>query len=259
MKIKDILGGTKKRKTRGSRIKRIRQRSLFDSQPIKEGGNIFPNSVSFDHKIIPQLMKQINSVLAKTKTKALPIGSGATPTPGKMSGDLDMIVDLADLQQAFNMPDEEAKVIRKKLRQQFDLAGFNTGQSGTSVHVEVPVGDNTHQIDIMVVADAEPASKFHTHDIPKGSKFKGVNKMITIAKLAKDAGMKWSPYKGLVNRETNELISNNLDDIAKRLINPNASGKDLGSVEAILSALGKEKGDALLADLRSDPNWKELD
>ena len=176
-----------------------------------------------------------------------------------MSGDLDMIVDLADLQQAYNMPDEEAKVIRKKLRQHFDLAGFTTGQSGTSVHVEGPMGDHTHQVDIMVVANAETASKFHTHNIPDGSKFKGVNKMITIAKLAKDAGMKWSPYKGLVNRETDELISSNLDDIAKRLISPNASGKDLGSVEAIISALGKEKGDALLADLRSDPNWKELD
>ena len=257
MKIKDIIGGTKKRKRRGSRIARLIGDSLHN--PLREGGKIFPNAIPFDHDMIPDIMKSINSVLSKTNTKAIPIGSGATPKSGKMSGDLDMIVDLADLQKAYNMPDEEAKVIRKKLRQQFDLAGFTTGQSGTSVHVEVPVGDNTHQIDIMVVADAEPASKFHTHDIPKGSKFKGVNKMITIAKLAKDAGMKWSPYKGLVNRETNELISNNLDDIAKRLINPNASGKDLGSVEAILSALGKEKGDALLADLRSDPNWKELD
>ena len=71
--------------------------------------------------------------------------------------------------------------------------------------------------------------------------------------MAKDAGMKWSSYKGLVNRETDELISSNSDDIAQRLISPNVPGKDLGSVESILSALGKEKGDALLADLRSDP------
>ena len=257
MKIVDILGGTKKRKKRGSRLKRVKGKGLLAR--LKEGGNIFPNSVSFDHKIIPNLMQQINSVLAKTKTKAIPIGSGATPTPGKMSGDLDMIVDLADLQNAFNMQDQEAKVIRKKLRQQFDLAGFNTGQSGTSVHVEVPIGDNTHQIDIMVVANAETASKFHTHNIPQGSKFKGVNKMITIAKLAKENGMKWSPYKGLVNRDTNELISSDLDDIAKRLLGPNARGQDLGSVESILSALGKEAGDALLADLRDDPGWKELE
>ena len=46
------------------------------------------------------------------------------------------------------------------------IAGFTTGQSGTSVHVEVPMGDHTHQVDIMVVANAETASKFHTHNIP---------------------------------------------------------------------------------------------
>ena len=257
MKIKDIIGGSKKRKKRGSRIKRIIGDSL--RSPIKEGGKIFPDAIPFDHSMIPEIMKSINGVLSKTNTKAIPIGSGATPTKGKMSGDLDMIVDLADLQQAYKMPDQEAKVIRKKLRQQFDLAGFETAQSGTSVHVEVPMTDHTHQVDIMVVANAETASKFHTHNIPQGSKFKGVNKMITIAKLAKEKDMKWSPYKGLVNRETNELISSDLDDIAKRLLGPNARGQDLGSVESILSALGKEAGDALLADLRDDPGWKELD
>tara|TARA_B100001173_G_scaffold211511_2_gene182546 strand:- start:252 stop:1025 length:774 start_codon:yes stop_codon:yes gene_type:complete len=257
MKIKEILVGEKKRQKRGSRLRRLKGKSLISR--LREGGKIFPDAIPFDHDMIPEIMKSINGVLSKTNTKAIPIGSGATPTKGKQSGDLDMIVDLADLQQAYKMPDQEAKVIRKKLRQQFDLAGYKTAQSGTSVHVEVPMADHTHQVDIMVVANAETASKFHTHSIPDGSKFKGVNKMITIAKLAKDAGMKWSPYKGLVNRETDELISSNLDDIAKRLIGPNSTGKDLGSVEAIISALGKEKGDALLADLRSDPNWKELD
>lgn len=257
MKIADILGGTKKRKKRGSRLKRIIGDSL--RSPIKEGGNIFPNSVSFDHAKIPALMKAINNVLAKTGSKAIPIGSGATPTKGKISGDLDMIVDMDQLKQHFNMEDQKDPVIRKKLRQVFDLAGFNTGQSGTSVHVEVPDGNETHQIDIMVVPNAETASKFHTHSIPQGSKFKGVNKMIALAKLAKDKDMKWSPYKGLLNRETDELISNNLDDIAKRLLSPNASGKDLGSVESIMAALGKEAGDALLADLRSGANWKELE
>ena len=46
------------------------------------------------------ILEEINGVLSKTNTKAIPIGSGATPKSGKMSGDLDMIVDLADLQQA---------------------------------------------------------------------------------------------------------------------------------------------------------------
>ena len=161
------------------------------------------------------------------------------------------------------MEDQKDPVIRKKLRQVFDLAGFNTGQSGTSVHVEVPDGGQTHQIDIMVVPNAENAAKFHTHNIPQGSKFKGVNKMITLAKLAKDQNMLWSPYQGLFARDANgkkaQLITNNIDEVARTLLGPNATGKDIGSVEQILAALGKEAGDALLADLRNDPNWKELD
>jgi len=263
MKISDILGGTKKRKKRGSRLKRIRQRSLFDNAPIKEGGNIFPDSVSFDHKIIPQIMKTVNSVLQKTGSTAIPIGSGATPTPGKVSGDLDMIVDVDQLKQHFNMEDQPDKVIRQKLRQVFDLAGLNTGQSGTSVHIEIPVGDNTHQVDIMVVPNADNAAKFHTHSIPQGSKWKGVNKQIALANIAKSKNMLWSPYQGLFNRDANgkkaELITNNIDEVARTLLGPNARGKDIGSVEQILAALGKEAGDALLADLRNDPNWKELD
>ena len=261
MKIKEILSGTKKRLKRGSRKNRRKGKSLLAK--LKEGGNIFPNSISFDHKMIPGIMKSINNVLTKTGSTAIPIGSGATPTPGKMSGDLDMIVDMDQLKQHFGMEDQKDPVIRKKLRQVFDLAGFNTGQSGTSVHVEVPMDDHTHQVDIMVVPNAETAAKFHTHSIPTGSKFKGVNKMITLAKLAKDQNMLWSPYQGLFSRDANgkkaDLITSNIDEVAKTLLGPNASGKDIGSVEAIMAALGKEKGDALLADLRSDPNWKELD
>jgi len=261
MRIADILGGNKKRKKRGSRLTRSKGSSLI--KKLKEGGNIFPNSISFDHKMIPGIMKSINNVLTKTGSTAIPIGSGATPTPGQVSGDLDMIVDLDQLKQHFNMEDQKDPVIRKKLRQVFDLAGFNTGQSGTSVHVEVPMGDHTHQVDIMIVPNAQNAAKFHTHTIPQGSKFKGVNKMITLAKLAKNQNMLWSPYQGLFSRDANgkkaDLISSNIDEIAKTLLGPNASGKDIGSVEAIMAALGKEKGDALLADLRSDPNWKELE
>ena len=43
MRIADILGGTKKRKKRGSRLKRIIGDSL--RSPIKEGGNILSSLV----------------------------------------------------------------------------------------------------------------------------------------------------------------------------------------------------------------------
>lgn len=217
---------------------------------LNEGGNVFQGTTDFDHKDIPAIMKAINSVVTKTGAKALPIGSGATPTPGKRSGDLDMIVDSGTLQTFFKVKDD--KNARIELEKLFQSAGLETAKTGTSVHVKVPVGDAAHQVDIMVVPDGETAQKFHVHDIPKDSPYKGKHKQVALAYLAKQQGMKWSPYKGLVSRETNELVSNNLDEIAKRLIGSNATGKDLGSVEAIAAALPKEAADKMMSDLGQD-------
>lgn len=225
---------------------------------IKEGGNIFQGTADFDQKLIPDMMKQINSVMAKTGVKALPIGSGASPQAGKMSGDLDMIADAGQLIKKFNVPD--VKTAKVELEKMFQQAGYETKKTGQIVHVKTTVGDVPQQVDIMVVDNGETASKFHVHDIPGGSPYKGVHKQIMIADLAKDAGFKWSPYKGLVSRETNELVSNDLDNIAKQLIGPNATAKDLGSVESIVAKMpsAKEIIDRQEADPNSAWNKKKI-
>lgn len=252
MKIRDILSGTKKRRAgRGPRVKRLLQHDLI----IKEGGNVFSDAQPFAHEMIPTIVATVNKVLAQTGAKAIPIGSGATPTPGKVSGDLDLIVDQDTLAREFKL--EDPKLIRKKLRQVFDLAGLQTGQSGVSVHVRVPMEDHSHQVDIMVVPNAEDVSKFHTHAIPQGSPFKGVNKHIAMSYLAKQKGLKWSGFKGLLKRDDDSMVSKDVNDVAKILLGPSASAADLGSVEAIMNAL-PDKGQQMLADLRADPNWKEI-
>ena len=254
MKIRDILGGkTKRRSNRGPRVNRLRQEEFF----IKEGGNAFGDVEGFEHGMIPDIMNTIDSVLSKINTKAIPIGSGATPTPGKVSGDLDVIVDKDALAAQFSMEGSPDKDIRKKLRQLYDLAGLQTAQSGVSVHVRVPHGEHAHQVDIMVVPHAELVSKFHVHDILKGSPYKGLNKQLAMAYLAKQQGLKWSAFNGLLNRETNELVSRDVNEIAKILIGKNANGSDLGSLERIIDALG-DRGPQVLSDLKNDPAWKEL-
>ena len=211
----------------------------LDSINLVEGGNIFQNTADFDQKLIPNMMKQINNVMKVTGAKALPIGSGATPIPGKMSGDLDMIVDAGTIMKHFKVQDtKNAKIELEKLFQQ---AGFETRKSGQIVHVKTNIGDTTQQVDIMVVDNGETAQQFHVHNIPQGSPYKGVHKQILIADLAKNKGMKWSPYKGLVNRETNELISSNIDEIAKLLLGPQATKENLGSVEHIVTAYPQAK------------------
>lgn len=207
---------------------------IFYESILKEGGNIFQGTSDFDQKIIPDMMKQINAVLSKTGVKALPIGSGATPTPGKMSGDLDMIADGDQLVDFFKVKD--VKTAKVELEKMFQKAGFETRKAGQQVHVKTNIGGQSQQVDIMVVPQGETAQKFHVHDLPKGSPYKGLHKQIIIADLAKEKGAKWSPYKGLVNRDTNELISSNLDEVAKELLGPQATAKDLGSVEAIVKA-----------------------
>ena len=217
---------------------------------LTEGGNIFQGTSDFDHKIIPDMMKQINSVMTKTGVKALPIGSGATPTPGKISGDLDMIADAGKLIDHFGVKD--VKTAKVELEKLFQAAGFETKKTGQIVHVKTNVGGTGQQVDIMVVDNGETAQKFHVHDIPKDSKYKGVHKQIAIAYLAKEKGFKWSPYKGLVDRETNELVSNELDQIAKQIIGPNASAKDLGSLESIMAAMPDDQADKMLTDIKAN-------
>lgn len=227
---------------------------------LKEGGNAFPDVEPFDHSIIKDISNQINKVLIKADAKAIPIGSGASPTPGKTSGDLDMIVDADRLANHFKST--ELKDVRKQLRAMFDSAGFQTNQSGVSVHVRVPVGNSAHQVDIMIVTKAEKAAKFHTHDIPKGSPFKGVNKQIAMAYLAKKQNLLWSPYEGLWTRgpdgKKSKFYTDDLDKIAKTLLGSKATGKDLGSVEAMMAAMPDNAAQSMLADLRADKNWKEL-
>ena len=208
---------------------------LFDRTIVQEGGNIFPDAAPFDHEIIPAMMDQVNAVMGKTGVKALPIGSGATPTPGKISGDLDMIADAGKIRDFFQVKDNKNAKI--ELENLFQQAGFDTKKSGQIVHVKTTAGGGApQQVDIMVVDGGETAQKFHVHDIPTGSAYKGMHKQILIAGLAKEEGYKWSPYKGLVDRETNELVSSDLDEIAKLILNPNASAHDLSSVEAMVAA-----------------------
>jgi hypothetical protein len=231
---------------------------------LNEGGNIWPDETEdFDHAIIGDMMKQVNSVVSKTGAKALPIGSGATPTPGKRSGDLDMIVDSSVLKDFFKVKDD--KSARVELEKLFQQAGFDTKKTGTSVHVKTKVGDAAQQVDIMVVPNGETAQKFHVHDIPKGSPYKGVHKQILISDLAKATvtdehpeGMKWSAYKGLLDRRDDSMISNNLDEIAKILLGGNASAKDLGSVEAMVAASPKAKELVDAQEANDDPKnqWK---
>jgi hypothetical protein len=227
---------------------------------LNEGGNVFADASPFDHKDVPIILNTVQSALAGTGLRLIPVGSAATPKPGKKSGDMDVIVDEQSVLEFFKVKD--AKQARKALNDYIASKGLQTAQSGINVHVRVPVKSEAHQVDIMVTQKAESVSKFHTHDIPQGSPYKGVNKQLMLAILAKSKGYMWSAWQGLFARDPagkkGEFVTDDLDKVAQTLLGPGANSKSLGSVEAMLKALPEDQANALLAKAKEDPNWKEV-
>ena len=141
------------------------------------------------------------------------------------SGDLDLGID-------------ETKITKDILIQQLLKRGVKAEdirKSGDSVHVKTPIlGDAANgfvQTDFMF-GDPE----FQKFALNTGeSNYKGVHRAILLASIAKAQGMKWSYKNGLVDRDSNEIISKNPDEIAQNLINGNAA--DLSSVESIIKKI----------------------
>ena len=143
------------------------------------------------------------------------------------SGDLDLGVDAT-------------KVTKEVLIQQLLNKGIDRNdirKTGDSVHLKTPIlGDPSNgyvQTDFMF--SDNPAFQSFSYAGAGEGQFKGAHRNILLASIAKGLGMKWSPKFGLVNRETNEVITNNPAEIAKHLVNGSAA--DLTSVESILNKI----------------------
>lgn len=141
------------------------------------------------------------------------------------SGDLDLGID-------------ETKITKDVLIQQLLRKGIpaeDIKKSGDSVHLKTPIlGDKSNgyvQTDFMF-GDPE----FQKFALNVGdSDFKGVHRALLLASIAKAQGMKWSYKNGLMDRETNEIISKDPQEIADKLINGTVA--DLSSVETIVKKI----------------------
>jgi hypothetical protein len=141
------------------------------------------------------------------------------------SGDLDLGID-------------ETKITKDILIQQMLRKGIKAEdikKSGDSVHLKTPIlGDADNgfvQTDFMF---GDP--NFQKFALNTGeSNFKGVHRAILLASIAKAQDMKWSYKNGLVDRETNEIISKDPAEIAEKLIGGTVA--DLSSVESIVKKI----------------------
>jgi len=196
------------------------------------------------------------------------------------SGDVDIMIDPQELLSKFAPDLEEYNKNRKTplgakafanmmadegKKQQFTVAGskwalaqylsdngFETDPGTLTVNFSRS-GKN-YSVDLIVRPRA--AWPLHTHDFTRDPGMRGrdlwVNIYPTLVKIAskttftdpktgeEKGNLQFSPDRGIVDRDTDEVVAINKDDIAKILLGPAASARDLASMSGIRDQLKKD-------------------
>jgi len=220
---------------------------------LKEGGNVFKDS---DGRALTQRINQtdVKPTLAwlEELLPGLDIQGNTLGSTGikDTSGDLDIAVD----------PTQVTKLqLTTRLQQWAQSHGFKpeewVKQTGAGVHFKTPITGNPNngyvQTDFMFLKNI-PWSKFVLGPMPADSKYKGRERNVLMNSIAKAMGYKLNQIAGIADRATNQIISDDPDQVAKMLLNKTATRQDLASVESILQALSTDpKREAKLADFRA--------
>jgi len=219
---------------------------------LLEGGNVFADVVDIKREYAKDLINSIKQLLPGFDLQ-FDIGSVGYKV---QSGDMDVFMDQDEVVNKFKTKDEKAA--KQSLAQFIQAKGFETAVKGRNVHVRMPLPDGTFaQVDLMVIPDSSAVAPWHQHG-PRGSyddpSFKGSQNFILMNSIGKALGLKFDAFGGrLMRRDNNEVVARGRDDVAKILLNPNATGNDLNSVKTILKALENDpKKDAKLAQARED-------
>jgi hypothetical protein len=221
-------------------------------QSLQEGGNVFKNATG---QAVTQRINQtdVKPTLAwlEELLPGLDLQSNTLGSTGikDTSGDLDIAVDA-------NVVTKEQ--LEARLKQWAASHGFKpedyVKKSGTAVHFLTPIIGNPAngyvQTDFMLLKNVA-WSKFVLGAMPPDSKYKGRERNVLMNSLAKSMGYKLNQISGIADRNTNEIITNNPDQVAKMLLNKTATRQDLASVENILQALSTDpQREAKLADFK---------
>jgi len=202
-----------------------------------EGGNVFKTAEGYPATTRISRENVVPTVQWLEELTGLNLQDNMLGSTGRKetSGDLDLGVD-------------ETKISKDILIQQLLRKGVKAEdirKSGDSVHVKTPIlGDASNgyvQTDFMF---GDPEFQKFSLTAAGDSDYKGVHRAILLASIAKAQGMKWSYKNGLMDRETNEIISKNPAEIAEKLIGGTAA--DMNSVETIINKI------------KALPNYEEL-
>jgi len=219
---------------------------------VFEGGNVFKDA---DGRAVTQRIRQtdVKSTLAwlEELVPGLDLQNNTLGSTGikDTSGDLDIAVDTAEVTKEQMV----AQLTSWALSQGFKPEEW-VRKSGTAVHFKTPINGRPDlgyvQTDFMFLNNV-PWSKFVLGAMPADSRYKGRERNVLMNSIAKSLGYKLNQIAGIADRNTNKIISDDPDAVAKMLLNKTATRQDLASVETILQALSTDPNrEAKLADFR---------
>jgi hypothetical protein len=227
-------------------IKLMRAKKMI----LKEGGNIFkdeqgtPVTQRIARNDVDPTLAWLEKITGLNHTDMKLGSTGIKDT----SGDLDVAIDASkvDKQELFD------KLNAWKMKNHPDDTTRQwVAKSGISVHFKTPINGNPNngyvQTDLMF--GNPEAMKFAFKGTGDGTVYKGAHRAIMLASMAKARGFKWSPGKGLLDRETNDLVASAPDEVAVALLGQGSTRADLDSVETIVKKIKNSPDyEALTAD-----------
>lgn len=240
---------------------------------LTEGGSVF-NDIS---PILPTEAKAVyDTAISLLPDGVIPFHTGSTHAmlsgaQVKSAGDMDIMIDISKVALALDVnekdPKKKALATKKALEsylkmaaRRAGLAGLETKIYGINVGISLPVNGKLVQVDFELVKDPGNVHAFHRHgDDPFG--FKGIHKQRILASIARHTkttehplGLSWSAFEGLKGRiedprnptqtKSGDLITNDINDVARILLGKGASSRDLNTATSILSTLAKNSRSA---------------
>lgn len=213
-----------------------------------EGGNAIPDSTPVKKEDVKNVVDTAKSLLPSKLLKNIQTDIGSAGYKVE-SGDIDVMIEAIDLVELLKTSDSKdpVKEAKLKLKAYFESKGVEANVNGRNVSIgikykEKSTGEErTAQVDIMVIHEAALVAPWHQHGLRgmySDTEFKGGDIFLLISSIAKYLGLKFDPFGAkLLRRDNNEVVGRTRKEVAKILLNPNASENDLNSVKAILNAL----------------------
>ena len=206
---------------------------------LSEGGNIFKDASGqsvtqrIDREDIPPTIQWLEQITG------LDLQNNLLGSVGKKasSGDLDIGVDQNSVSK-----DQLAATLSQWVTDNGHNPKEWIKKSGISVHFLTPIKGNPQlgyvQTDFMFGNDLTQM-KFGLFSAGDASQYSGAERNLIMSSIAKSTGMKYSWQKGLMNRESETVITTDPDAVAQYLLGKGAKSSDLESVETIMAALAR--------------------